>query len=1619
MSTPEIFISYARSDGFEASREVEAFLQDHGFAIFRDVVSLQADRGWWNQIEEALQVVNHLVLILTPAALTSKETLREWRRARALGVNVHPVLMASSLDLSRAPRRLRARHIYDYSYEEQRDRLIRELEHPSKTVRVPFMVGDLPDGYVERPTKLNRIKSALIDHRGDPITTTVALRGAGGYGKTVLSIALCHDEDIQDAFQDGIIRVELGESPQNLRSLIVDLIESLTGERPGFETQAAASNRLAEVLGDRHLLLVIDDVWHRRHLAPFLMGGRNCARLITTRDTRTLPDSAHLVLIDKLAPNEAFEVLTADLDPEAITTHRSRIETLANDQLRRWPLLLRLVNSQLRRQVNRRRKLTDALSLVEGSLKRRGLDAFDETRSQSRNDAVSRTIEVSLELLSEGDRERFVELSIFPEDIDIPLDTVNKLWRATASFEFYDTDRLTQDLADLSLILEADLGRAVIRLHDVIRFYLNNRRDRADRARTHAAWVRAYDRACHGAFHEIDPEDTYFHRWLIYHMERSGTGDDGYVDRIESLLLDYAWLEKKLAVTGPLPVIDDYRVAEDDPELALVAVALDRAAATLARDPAQLGAQLVGRLPREGRLKTLIDPIRPHSRSIVLPTFASLTSPSDEVRRLTHPESKLIRFLVVDDDRILTATKEGEVQLWSLSTGSRQFELHDHTAEVTALELLTDSLALSHSTIDGATRVFDLTTGTERHKRKWSYNPPKEGARKPDKGYDNESLNKRVTDWRAQIRRLSPVVFVCYISKGTQLDPTEDETRPTEEHGGASYLFFFDLVTDEKLATTSKPRGFGGYRIDHAWTIDPFRLLTVCTGAYMDPFQERQQPSSQVTSRFVLWNTSFGYELVQFDAGSFLETTNGASQDQAKPPKIDHLEILENDFILVFSRTKEMVICFDLRTGNELYRSPLSGQPKNSFHRVDDEHAIWTLNDNRFALFDLSSGEQIRDYVGHTDTVVSLLSVEGRLISASEEGSIRLWDRESTTEIATLQLPGAVVDMTIHDNQLTVISESSWMHSENFDLLIVSPDDLTVQNRLTGLSDFKESTHLPDGNRLVTLNQTGLVQVWDLASPPTNTVERSHIESVSAVRFVPGSRGHVISGARDGSIVVIERQTGRTVHRLHGHRGAIRAIEVSADGSRAISMAVDSRAILWDLEHGESIHVLEGHVGPVNRALFWDDSTILTAGFDGTIRRWALDDGHETHRGLGHLASITALTRLGTHRIATASVDKTVRLWDVTDQGFTPITGINIGDAPDELRRLETDDDQAHQLWVTTSGGKIVQIDEHGNFTVLSTTGTTVEAVVWRPVDDETIELDLASHERPEATVHRLSGHRSPVRSVEVSEDGGYAIAMTIDSRATVWSLDDDEAIQTLEGHVAPIKRALFWDDATVLTAGFDGTIRRWNLENGQELHRGLGHIASIIAMVKIDGRIATASMDQTVRLWEISDDGIIPITSVEIGAKPKELRTFPTKDRQRRLLVITTEGKRLQIDSEHRLSELEESGDILEACPDRRLVWLRRDDEPVETYRSTDNGLIPLQSFEAPDEFTIAGVDNGKLITIEQRRRIVLRNELDGAPLAAIDFDSDLIVHHVTPGSVLLGDKLGQIHVLDMTSEN
>ena len=108
---------------------------------------------------------------------------------------------------------------FDYKIKERLNdlpqRIKLELQDCSFTYSFINMSPNPEDGFIQRDLEYKQLIEGLLNNQGNTaIAITTALRGAGGYGKTTLAKAVCHDPKIIERFSDGILWVTLGEKPE-------------------------------------------------------------------------------------------------------------------------------------------------------------------------------------------------------------------------------------------------------------------------------------------------------------------------------------------------------------------------------------------------------------------------------------------------------------------------------------------------------------------------------------------------------------------------------------------------------------------------------------------------------------------------------------------------------------------------------------------------------------------------------------------------------------------------------------------------------------------------------------------------------------------------------------------------------------------------------------------------------------------------------------------------------------------------------------------------------------------------------------------------------------------------------------------------------------------------------------------------------------------------------------------------------------------------------------------------------------------------------------------------------------------------------------------------------------
>ena len=1163
---PRIFISYSTRDGAEAAGRLRQRLEDAGFAIWQDIVALRAGHDWWSQIEATLRApsVEHLVLVVSESALERPVIRQEVRLARQEGVQVTPMRADASLAFENIPRWLG--HILYPARPEHWQVLLNTLAGPSQQKRVAMMAPEPPADFIARPREFDALKAQLLDAKGDAVAITAALRGAGGYGKTTLAKALAHDPHIQDAYFDGILWVELGEKPENLLGIIADLIERMTGARPGFETLNSAASALAEALGDRRILLVVDDVWREQDLRPFLQGGPNTTRLVTTRIDNVLPVDARRQPVDAMSDEEARALLAYGL-PEADTRAQAAELRRLAARLGEWAQLLKLVNGFLRdRVVKARQPLAQAVAGVNKRLDDKGLVAFDSRNPEDRTKAVARTIRVSVELLDEAGHARFGELGIFPKDADVPIGIVARLWGETGGLDEVETEDLLIELYGLSLLLGLDLDRRTLRFHDTVRQYLQDEAGAEGLKAQHQRLIRSMG-DIGGADDASEAERRYFYLHLPHHLAKAG-------DRatLDQLLLDPAWLQAKLdATASPQALVADYQEHGQGPMQDIIGRTLRLTTGILARDRRQLQPHLMGRLMACGDKVApafLTSARRCVRGPAMLTQRPSLTPPGAEIARLEGHSDSITALAALPDGRLASCSRDKTIRLWDVTSGVEIGRLEGHCKSITALAALPDG-RLASGSHDNTIRLWDVTSGVEIARLVGHSKSITALAALPDGRLASGSHDNTIRLWDVE----SGVEFARFKGDG----------------GSVNALAF---LPDDRLASAPNK--------------DTIRLLDLARGAesaYLKGY------GSRVTSLAVLSaDNGCGLRLASGAVGGHIrvwDVESGAVRVlKGHTDSVEALTVLP-DGRLASASHDHTIRLWDVASRCETGRLKGHGSWVTALVILPATDVQgWRLasgsRDNTIRLWDVSAIVETDEPQAHTHAVKALAvlpAVAGEhqvLASGSSDRTIRLWNATSAVETACLKRYGPTVE------SLTVVSakdDQDWrLASGSNDSTIrlwdvVSGTETACLGRSVGtdalLADrfsFKALVMLPDG-RLASGSSDGTIRLWDVASGAETGCFKSVNSLVRALAVLPAIDSQdwrlAVSLSRDHTIRLLDVVSGIETACLEGHSDWVEALAVlPANDGRGLLLASGSRdntIRLWDVADGAKTVRLEGH----------------------------------------------------------------------------------------------------------------------------------------------------------------------------------------------------------------------------------------------------------------------------------------------------------------------------------------------------------------------------------------------------------------------------------------------------------
>jgi WD40 repeat protein len=492
--------------------------------------------------------------------------------------------------------------------------------------------------------------------------------------------------------------------------------------------------------------------------------------------------------------------------------------------------------------------------------------------------------------------------------------------------------------------------------------------------------------------------------------------------------------------------------------------------------------------------------------------------------------------------------------------------------------------------------------------------------------------------------------------------------------------------------------------------------------------------------------------------------------------------------------------------------------------------------------------------------------------------------------------------------------------------------------------------------------------------------------------------------SQDGQSIIGEGNEEMRVWVLEGARALVTwpgvRLARSDDGRRVATVTRDPETVfVWDVQSGHQLAAFTGHSDRVTDATFsGNGASLVTCSLDRTARVWNVEASKKAPVIIQHGVRVTGCgMNPDGSQIATVTTDGNGRIFDAR-------TGGKIADlASDELpigpveyvdggRLILTQSgtfatSRPATLWDAQSGrlvanlhGRAFVSDSGKEFLVASEETAFPGMRLFGGYDVQQIVLIGEGPERP--TSIAMSGDASYYAAafdknvVLWSRDGsGFVTDLSVapgakarfdpkgqsvlvwKQTALLWDVEHNRIECEMKGHTDQVNQAVFSPDGRrLVTAAQDATARLWSLENGCGLIRELkGHTRDVRDVVySPDGlTIVTGSADRSVRFWN-------GVTGYEIAS------AITGFGRPVDRVMFSTDGAFFAAKTNDNIRIFDAKTHQEVASPDNeRLVEVLKQkfDDGLDHKRRSPNGRLSMDFSNDGHDVTVSNVQTGAVI--------------------------------------------------------
>jgi len=488
----------------------------------------------------------------------------------------------------------------------------------------------------------------------------------------------------------------------------------------------------------------------------------------------------------------------------------------------------------------------------------------------------------------------------------------------------------------------------------------------------------------------------------------------------------------------------------------------------------------------------------------------------------------------------------------------------------------------------------------------------------------------------------------------------------------------------------------------------------------------------------------------------------------------------------------------------------------------DGERLLTGSDDGTVRVWDPSNGNELLRLTEGDPTVAKWSPDESTILTYGENDfAIQLWDSETGSLLFSQEVDAEMGDRPF--NWFPWSPESDrFVTSQNDNAMIWDAATGTVLSTLSGHNDFIwDKSWSPAGDFIVTTSDDNTAILWDAKTgqvlntlPGTDWGVRFGSWSTSGDRFALRGLDRVS---------VYETSTGEEVLTISLPGLWTNFTRFSPDGTQLITTIYhDGTARLWDIETGELLSMISGLSQGMGISWTEDGELACIVGVDGSVRIWDLTIGLELQSLPFFGASSCEWSHAEDRIFAAGSELNDIKVFELSPTllTFPGTPGIVTGPdwSPDGLQMGRAFPYGDVQIWDADTGDEILTLDSgEGEMNGLVWSHSGDRILTWNE-DNTTRVWDSSNGEM----LLEFTGHQGGVFSGDWSPDGSRIATGDMDKnpKIIVWDSETADELWKIELPEAEVGFATWSPDGTrIATTGGKGEASIRDAETGEVIH--------------------------------------------------------------------------------------------------------------------------------------------------------------------------------------------------------